>query len=99
MELWLRAGELGCAASYGAIADAYRNGEGVERDMEKAKHYYELGAMGGDVEARHNLGVFEGNAGNIDRAVKHFMISAGAGYGRIFEGDPKMLYEWVCNKR
>ena len=79
MELWHRAGELGYAASYFNIAQAYRNGEGVERDMKKAKHYYELAAMGGDVISRHNLGATEWNAGNMDKAVKHFMISAGTG--------------------
>ena len=79
MELWLRAGELGCATSYGNIANAYRDGRGVEMDTKKAKYYCELAAMGGDVEARHNLGAFEWNAGNYHRAVKHWMISAGAG--------------------
>ena len=46
MELWLRAGELGCVASYYSIARAYYNGDGVERDKKKAKHYFELAAMG-----------------------------------------------------
>ena len=46
-ELWLRAGELGCAESYYCVADAYLEGRGVERDMKKAKHYWELAAMGG----------------------------------------------------
>ena len=79
MELWLRAGEIGYAASYGSIGNAYQLGEGAERDTKKAKHYWELAAKRGDVEARHNLGANEGNACNIDRAVKHFMISAIAG--------------------
>ena len=30
--------------------------------------------------ARHTLGGIEENAGNIDRALKHWMISTGAGY-------------------
>ena len=81
MELWLRAGRLGYAMSYYNIALAYQQGLGVERDIETAKHYYERAAMGGDVIARNNLGVIEGNAGNIDRAMKHWMISAGAGDG------------------
>ena len=79
MELWLRAGELGCAMAYNNIANAYYTGEGVEQDETKAKHYYELAAMGGYAKARHNLGVIEYNSGNFSRAVNHLMISAGAG--------------------
>ena len=52
----------------------------MERDEKRAEHHYELAAMGGDVFARYNLGM-EGNAGNMDRAVKHWMVSAGAGFG------------------
>jgi TPR repeat protein len=59
MELWLRAGELGCAIAYGSIADSYREGQGVERDMAKSKYNAELAAMGGHVIARHNLGCKE----------------------------------------
>ena len=54
-------------------------GDGVERDEKKAVHYYELAAVGGCVEARHNLGALEFNAGNMDRALKHDMIAAGCG--------------------
>ena len=80
MELMLRAGELGCAEGYYNVGIACHNGEGVERDEKKAEYYSELAAMGGHVVARHNLGCMEGNAGNKDRALKHYMISAGAGY-------------------
>ena len=80
MELWLRAGELGITGSYYDIANAYFYGRGVERDIRKAKYYDELAAIGGDVEARHNLGVTEERAGNMERAIKHWMMSAGAGY-------------------
>ena len=79
MELYHHAGELGCALSYSKISYAYNNGEGVERDTKKAKHYAELAAMGGGATARHNLGILEKIAGNMERAVKHWMIAAGAG--------------------
>ena len=79
-KLWLRAGELGSAAAYTNIGYAHENGMGVEKDAKKAKHYYELAAMGGNVKARYNLGAIEGNAGNMSRAMKHWMISAGAGF-------------------
>jgi len=79
LELWHRAGELGHAKSYQTIGDAYDNGEGVKVEEKKAEHYYELAAMMGNVEARYNLGFQEGKAGNMDRAIKHFMIAVGSG--------------------
>jgi TPR repeat protein len=79
VELWLRSGELGYAGSYFNIGNSYYTGRGVESDVKKAVHYWELAAMGGHVIARHNLGCIEENAGNKDRAVKHYMIAAGAG--------------------
>ena len=49
-------------------------------DKKKAKHFYELAAMNGDVVARYNLGCMEGMAGNHHRAYKHYIIAAKAGY-------------------
>ena len=88
-KLWLRAGELGHAGAYFCIGTAYDNGEGVERDEKKAKYYYELATMGGDVPARHNLGCIEEEAGNMSRAVKHWMIGAGA----VFDDSLKEIRE------
>ena len=68
IELWLRAVELGHVRGYCALGVAYDIGRGVERDTKKATYYYELGAMGGDIIARHNLGAWEENEGNIKRA-------------------------------
>ena len=79
-ELYLRAGELGCAVAYHNLGNSYRIGRGVEVDKKKAKHYYELAAMNGDVYARHNLGWMEGKAGNYDRAYKHLILAAKAGH-------------------
>ena len=64
---------------YNNLGVAYDKGDGVERDMKKATYYWEVAAMGGEVMARHNLGALEADAGNMERAVKHWMISAGAG--------------------
>lgn len=80
MKLYLRAGELGYTDAYNGLGNSYYNGRGVERDAEKAKHYWELAAIGGDIIARHNLGVWEENAGNTSRAMKHWMISTAAGW-------------------
>ena len=79
LELYLRAGELGCTKAYHNIGNDYWHGRGVERNEKKATHYSELAAMGGDVHARHNLGCDDANVGNYDRALKHFMISVGGG--------------------
>ena len=78
-ELWLKAGELGCAEAYSRLGYSYDTGAGVERNEKKAKHYYEIAAMKGDLQARHNLGALEGNAGNVQRALKHMIIAARAG--------------------
>ena len=87
--LFLQAGELGCAKSYYNIGYIYANGKGVERDTKKAKHYWELAAIGGNEYARHNLGIVEGRAGNYDRALKHYMIAVGSGY----HGSLKMIQQ------
>ena len=48
----------------------------MEIDKKKANHYYKLAAIGGSIEARHNLGGSETRVGNMNRALKHFMIAA-----------------------
>ena len=78
-ELYLKAGELGCPEAYYNLGTAYYNGRGVEVDKKKAKHYWELAAINGNVHARFNLGCEEGQAGNHHRAMKHFILSAIAG--------------------
>jgi len=80
LEYWHQAAELGYAKAYCNIGYAYSHGKGVEVEKEKARHYYDLAAIGGDTNARYNLGVNEENAGNIDRALKHFMIAVGGGH-------------------
>ena len=61
------------------LSETLTSGEDVERDVKKARYYWELGDIGGYVEARHNLGYLEHEAGNTNRAMKHWMISAAAG--------------------
>ena len=78
-ELYLKAGELGCADGYYNLGISFENEFGVEADKNKAKHYYELAAMDGSIPARHNLGSLEHKAGNVERAMKHFVIAARAG--------------------
>ena len=84
-ELYLKAGELGCAEAYCKLGCLYTIGQGVERDGKKAKHYYELAAMMGDTSARYALGRLEEIAGNAQRAQKHYMIAARAGCEKSLE--------------
>ena len=79
-ELWLKAGELGCSMAYHNLGNSYHDGRGVEVDMKKAKHYYELAAMLGSVISRCNLGGMEWQAGNRQRSMKHKIIAAKAGH-------------------
>ena len=79
LELFVRAGGLGCAVAYNNVGYAYDLGNGVEIDEKKANHYYKLAAIGRDEVARFNLGLDEENAGNMNRALKHYMIAAEGG--------------------
>lgn len=59
---------------------AYWKGEVVEKDQNKAIQHLKLAAIGGYEKARHCLGDAEMCNGNIDRAMKHYMIAAKSGY-------------------
>ena len=84
-ELWLKAGELGCAEGYCNVGNAYDTGAGVQRNEKKATHLYELGAMLGNVNARYNLGALESEAGNHERTFKHFILAARAGHKKSLD--------------
>ena len=85
LELWHLAGEKGCAAAFCFIGMSYNNGKGIEVDKEKAKHYWELASMLGDCMARRYLGMIEESNGNIDRALKHYMIALKGGNAKSLE--------------
>ncbi|KAL7533027.1 hypothetical protein ACHAXR_004996 [Thalassiosira sp. AJA248-18] len=80
LELWHRAAKLGCGQAHSGIGVIYFNGEVVEKDVKKATYHLEQGAMRGHVAARYNIGIIEMNAPNMNRAMKHFMISAEVGH-------------------
>jgi TPR repeat protein len=68
----------------------YWHGEGrCEEDDGKAVYHFEQAAIGGDPQARHDLGCHEELNGRSDRAVKHFIIAANLGY----EASMKALLE------
>jgi len=98
LELFHRAAELGNASAYCGIGVAYDFGSGVERDPMKANHYYELAAKAGSVRTRHNLGSMEGEKGNMDRALKHFMIAVEGGSSDSLKCIQDLYTDWYATK-
>ena len=80
LELFHCSADLGDPTGYNGIGVAYELGHGVEVNKKKAKHYYELAAMGGDEMARCNLGNIERREGNADKALRHHMIAVRGGF-------------------
>ena len=54
--------------------------------------------MGGVVQVRNNLGVKEPSAGNMGRALKHWMITAGTGYNISLENIKQMFTDGDATK-
>jgi TPR repeat protein len=54
-------------------------------DSVKSMYYFGLGAMKGDVNARLKLGLLEEDAGNDQRAIKHFLIGAKSGHQKCLD--------------
>ena len=75
IELYVRAANLGYSKAHNNLAVVYRQ----RGDLKKDKFHVEAAAMAGNEVARYNLANMEGNAGNVERAVKHWTIAASAG--------------------
>ena len=93
IEYLTKAAELGIADAHCKLAIMYRHCEGVEKDDGKFIHHMEEAAIGGHPDARHALGIQEWNKnGNIERAVKHWIIAA-------TQGDDKSMKELMAQFR
>lgn len=79
LEVWLHAAELGSVMAHYKLGTMYNDGISVETNHTKALYHYQQAALGGNELGRHNLGCIEANEGNVDRAMKHWMIAAGTG--------------------
>ena len=66
--------------------------------MKKARYYHELAAMEGDPFSRHSLGSLEAKAGNVNRAVKHWMIAAGGGFDESLKAIRSCYMEGLVTK-
>jgi len=79
LELYHKSTKLGNHFAHFNLSDCYQNGDIGGKDTRKATYHRELGAMAGCVHARYNLGCDEHDAGNMDRAYKHWIISTNDG--------------------
>ncbi len=78
-EYYTKAAKLGDVDSHYRLADLYLHGQGVEKDEGKATYHLEEAAIKGHPDARSNLAIAEWQNGNIERAVKHWIIAAAQG--------------------
>eukprot|EP00956_Cyclotella_meneghiniana_P006912 scaffold9332_cov34-Cyclotella_meneghiniana.AAC.1 len=85
IELLQRASELESATGHYHLGLSYHNGVGVKHDKKKAVHHWQIAAMMGNMQARHNLGCAEEENGNFQRAMKHFMIAAKCGFEKSLD--------------
>eukprot|EP00985_Skeletonema_marinoi_P006188 scaffold2689_cov70-Skeletonema_marinoi.AAC.11 len=75
-EYFTRAAGLGDMEAQYQLSRMYDLEKGVEKDSEKELHHLEEAAIGGHPSARCGLGFQEYDNGNIERAVKHWIIAA-----------------------
>ena len=62
-------------------------------------YHYELAAIKGDVDARYFLGLGEEQkTGNMDRALKHYMIATEGGYSKALESIKRMYINGNATK-
>jgi len=84
-EYLTKAAELGDVDAHYRLSLLYRDGEGVENDEKKELYHLEEAAIAGHLEARHNLGCYEGGRGRFERGVKHYIIAANLGLDESIE--------------
>jgi len=99
MELWTEAAELGSLEALYCLGLAYMNGDLVQRDEAKAVKFYAKAAMQGHAQSRNNLGCYEGQKGNYDRALKHLLISARMGHKDSLENLKKFFKAGLATKQ
>lgn len=78
-EYWTNAAKLGNTEAHYRLSIMYQLGHYVRKDKGKEIHHLKHAAIAGHARARFNLGLIDGEQGNIERAVKHFTIAARQG--------------------
>ncbi|EJK64571.1 hypothetical protein THAOC_14680 [Thalassiosira oceanica] len=98
IELLTEAAELGSATALYELGSMYMKGEGVAKDEAKAVECWELAAMRGCAESRHNLGASETKKRKYDRAARHFLIAAKMGHKDSLDVIKRMFANGVATK-
>ena len=70
----------------------------MDIDEKKAKHYYKLASIEVNVSSRYNLGNSELRAGNMDKALKHYMIAAEGGNNNALKQIQKLYSNGYATK-
>jgi TPR repeat protein len=94
IELYARAAELGSSEAHFALATNYD----AEGNSKKEKFHNEAAAMAGHEIARCNLGTTEAQSGNMERAVKHWIIAASAGCYNAMNNMLVAFYEGLVSR-
>lgn len=82
----IRAAELGNTDACRSAALFYNNGVVVPKDIVNARKYTDKAVEGGNIIARHQLGVEEWGKCNYQLAGRHCLVSAADGYAPSLEG-------------
>ena len=81
LDCYIQAVQLGSPQACVHIGNRYVVGEGVAVDKKRAALFKRIGALRGDIVARHNIGCIEYHSfGNHEIAIRHWKIAAEAGY-------------------
>mmetsp|Transcript_36280 Transcript_36280/g.61860 ORF Transcript_36280/g.61860 Transcript_36280/m.61860 type:complete len:298 (-) Transcript_36280:117-1010(-) len=81
IRLWKKSGQMDSdyGRSYYNIASSYLRTK-IRGNVNRIIYYFEKAAIKGSVNARVNVGRIERDAGNMDRATRHFKLAAEAGH-------------------
>ena len=79
LDCFIQAVELGSAEACTNIGDIYNGGNGLDVDKKRAALFYRIGALRGEIFARHNIGCTEYTSGNHEVGIRHWKIAAEGG--------------------
>jgi TPR repeat protein len=93
-----KAAELDDIEAHFELSVLYRKEQGVEKDEKKEIYHLEEASIGGHPKARYNLGCHEEDSGQINRAMKHYIIAAKLGLDRALEAVKKGFAHGIVSK-